>query len=296
MQQGLPRNHSTGLSLSFIDIAGVCTYPPGSTFGPRIMKDSYEFVWIIEGSVEYSRGKKSWKIGPGGIFLARPGEEEFYAWDKKKNTRHAYFHFAVKSFPHSWGRPASWPLVHTVEQSDILCQLFNHVIVCNTQRLAVQRDMAMSLMMTHFIERKSRSESIVVGEHFSPAVERVWEYVHRQVESGESLKLDLASLAQAACVTPQHLCRLCRSALGRSPMEIVWLARLNRGRELLHRSNCTVKEISEVCGFKDQHHFTRRFKKAFGVSPTALRESPQHFTATLSALMLRHHGLRSAMG
>jgi hypothetical protein len=39
--------------VSVPEFCGVATYPAGATYGPRPLRD-WEFVWIIEGNVEYS--------------------------------------------------------------------------------------------------------------------------------------------------------------------------------------------------------------------------------------------------
>jgi transcriptional regulator GlxA family with amidase domain len=46
--------------------------------------------------------------------------------------------------------------------------------------------------------------------------------------------------------------------------------RLQRARELLELSlmqNLTVTDISFQCGFSDTAHFSKSFKRAFGISP-----------------------------
>jgi transcriptional regulator GlxA family with amidase domain len=52
----------------------------------------------------------------------------------------------------------------------------------------------------------------------------------------------------------------------------VRLARLDRAATLLVRSNFSVQEIAELCGFASAFHFSRRFKEAYGQSPRELRQ------------------------
>ncbi len=79
--------------------------------------------------------------------------------------------------------------------------------------------------------------------------------------------------ASAACVTPEHLCRLFRVHVGCSPMETLALARLDRALALLTRANYSVSEVAELCGYANPFHFSRRFAKGYGVSPTAARQA-----------------------
>ena len=46
-----------GLTFSLPTNHGLATYPAGAAFGPRIMRD-FEFVWIMEGDVEYRWGDR----------------------------------------------------------------------------------------------------------------------------------------------------------------------------------------------------------------------------------------------
>ncbi len=49
--------------------------------------------------------------------------------------------------------------------------------------------------------------------------------------------------------------------------------RLKNASELLKNSNKSIKVISEECGFYDQNHFYRTFKKTYGKSPSVYRSA-----------------------
>ena len=57
------------------------------------------------------------------------------------------------------------------------------------------------------------------------------------------------------------------------------MVRLGRTANLLARSNMTVSEVAKRGGFSDQFHFSRAFKKVYGVSPTDFRKRPRNFDA-----------------
>ena len=72
-------------------------------------------------------------------------------------------------------------------------------------------------------------------------------------------------------MTAEHLCRLFQKSMDRTPMECVRMARLDRSVVMLTRSNFSIGRIAEMCGFASQFHFARRFKEAFGATPTQIR-------------------------
>jgi signal transduction histidine kinase/ligand-binding sensor domain-containing protein/DNA-binding response OmpR family regulator len=60
------------------------------------------------------------------------------------------------------------------------------------------------------------------------------------------------------------------SYTGKSPAEFIKIVRLNKAALMIREGNLTISEIAFRVGFKDHSHFTRCFKKQFGVSPSAL--------------------------
>ncbi len=97
----------------------------------------------------------------------------------------------------------------------------------------------------------------------------------------------LAELAAVASVTPEHLCRLFKTATGHSPIETVQLARLDQSAVMLARSNYAIKQIADLCGFSSPFHFSRRFAQAFGQSPRQLRLAMQGGKIPPLSLLLR---------
>ncbi|HYE06469.1 MAG TPA: helix-turn-helix transcriptional regulator, partial [Planctomycetota bacterium] len=83
--------------------------------------------------------------------------------------------------------------------------------------------------------------------------------------------LSLGDLAGAAALSPDRLTTLFRQRFGRTPMRQVACMRLARARNLLTRSDLSVKQVAAAVGFRDPLYFSRAFRAAFGQPPTAAR-------------------------
>lgn len=94
------------------------------------------------------------------------------------------------------------------------------------------------------------------------AVQCAREYVHTHLDD----VIDLATLAQACGRDRWQLSRDFRAVLGASPYRYALLRRLDRARALM-RTGHTLADVASACGFADQSHFTRHFKKTFGMTP-----------------------------
>jgi AraC-like DNA-binding protein len=264
-------NETDRIRLTLPAASGIAVYPPGATFGPRRMRD-FEFVWMIEGDAEYRWRDRIAEAPAGSILLCRPGAVDFFRWDPLRRTRHGYFHFNLLDYPPRWPEPERWPLVRTPREEDILRPLFRHLLAWIGSGDPLQCRLALATLLAAYVSGEVRAGD-ALREAWPDAVERAWARIEKRVEETPSEALSLAELAEAACVTPEHLCRLFKSATGRTPLEAARLARLDRSAALLCRSNYSIREIAELCGFASPFHFSRRFKEAYGQSPSGLRQA-----------------------
>lgn len=69
-----------------------------------------------------------------------------------------------------------------------------------------------------------------------------------------------------------HFQKLFKSHLKVAPIEFIREARLEKARELLETTFSQVNQISKKIGLSDESHFTRDFKKKYGVTPTEYRK------------------------
>ncbi|MDP3650794.1 MAG: AraC family transcriptional regulator [Rhodoferax sp.] len=84
-----------------------------------------------------------------------------------------------------------------------------------------------------------------------------------------TLPLTLSALAGAVGLSPFYATRLFSRSVGMPPHAWRNQIRLNRALGWL-RQGQSVTEVAAAHGFTDQSHFTRHFKRAFGIAPGAL--------------------------
>ncbi len=81
----------------------------------------------------------------------------------------------------------------------------------------------------------------------------------------------LDELAAAAGVHPARLARGFRRVYGESVGERLRRLRLEAARAAVAAPGSDLAEVAHACGFADQSHMTRAFRRTFGVTPGALR-------------------------
>ena len=90
---------------------------------------------------------------------------------------------------------------------------------------------------------------------------------------GETLTLD--ELALRVGRHPVHLSRAFRQAYGQTIGECTRKARVRSAAHLLLSSRRPISEIATECGFCDQAHLSRAFKRVLGLTPAAYRLAGQ---------------------
>ncbi|MCW1922808.1 AraC family transcriptional regulator [Luteolibacter arcticus] len=96
---------------------------------------------------------------------------------------------------------------------------------------------------------------------------RVWQCA----EADLAKPWTLTELASIACMSEEHLRRVCRKELGRSPMQHLTFLRLQRARHLLSVTDDKVEVIAHAVGFESAFTFSNTFKKWIGWRPSEQR-------------------------
>ena len=78
-----------------------------------------------------------------------------------------------------------------------------------------------------------------------------------------------------AHLSPSHLRRVFREAMGVSFGQFMLQARINHAAALLHETRLSISEIAEASGFESLYAFSRAFKRSTGQAPTVFRAEIQ---------------------
>ncbi len=97
---------------------------------------------------------------------------------------------------------------------------------------------------------------------------RVWEKVEKDLVRSWKLK----DLAEMGCLSTEHLRRLCRQQLGRSPIQQVTHLRMRQAVHLLTTSDDKIETIARAVGYDNPFAFSNAFKRWTGRRPSDFRE------------------------
>lgn len=78
----------------------------------------------------------------------------------------------------------------------------------------------------------------------------------------------LADIAQACNITVPYLCRLFRRFGMESVYDLLIRLKMRHAADLLNGQTPLVKQAARAVGYEDPYHFSRVFKKIYGVAPT----------------------------
>jgi AraC family transcriptional regulator len=115
---------------------------------------------------------------------------------------------------------------------------------------------------------EERHEALEFGGGFTARhYKRVLDYV----EANLSGPITIEAMAAEAGLSPAHFSRLFKQVLGDSPYQFVMDYRVEQAKKMLADREQPLIEVALACGFADQPHFGRVFKKLTGRTPKAFR-------------------------
>lgn len=87
--------------------------------------------------------------------------------------------------------------------------------------------------------------------------------------------LSLSQVSSMIGVSPNYLSALMKKETGSTFIDLLTKIRIETARKLLLETAMKIRDISQQCGYSDQHYFSYCFKKYTGQSPNAMRRQSE---------------------
>ncbi len=124
----------------------------------------------------------------------------------------------------------------------------------------------LSTMLQLISRHAKQTKRLLPLTHEPNVVRRMREYLDEHFAENVSMQ----TLADSAELSPFYLARLFNKTVGLPPHAYQVQRRVHKAKQLLRsESRYKLSDVAVECGFSDQSHLNRHFKRALGVTPGA---------------------------
>jgi AraC-like DNA-binding protein len=231
--------------------------------------DAYT-IPVIEAGAEVYRYRGSQHIAEAGsVPIINPGELHTGSRAVDAGWRYRVM-YAPVDFIHELAndlagcsQPLPWFDPDVIRDAD-LAQRLRHahrLLEAGDDPLAAETAMldALSTLLVRYNRTRPETSRIAASDRRIATMQA-------QLTSDLSTPVQLADLANAVDLSPFHAARLFTQATGLPPHAWRNQVRLQRALAPL-RAGVSVADVAAASGFADQSHFTRHFRRMFGVPP-----------------------------
>jgi AraC family transcriptional regulator len=96
------------------------------------------------------------------------------------------------------------------------------------------------------------------------------------IEANLGSKMAIEEMANIVALSKSHFSRAFKKRLGSSPMAYVVVRRVERAKLMMTSTREGLTDIALACGFADQSHLNRYFRRVVGMSPGLWRRMSQY--------------------
>ena len=255
----------------------VAHYPPGATWGPRVLTD-FELVWILSGSAVWTvqppgGERRDVLLAPGSLALSRPGVVESYTWDPLRHSAHAFVHLEIDD-PALLAPLDTWPLTCSLKAHPVLAGLCDHLVALaplHGSRADLRTRELLALLVDLVVTGPLPTRGSAIH---APVVAAALDAVRAHWAAHGLTILSVGEVATAVGVSAGHLGREFHARFHIGIAGALELVRLGSAAVTLQRTNLTLDQVGRAAGYADAYHFSRRFSRAYGMPPGRFRRQP----------------------
>ena len=246
--------------------------------------DFIEMAFVLSGHGGYRIDDICYDVVEGDLILLNAGQRhQALAINPDDPTTEFFVAFSDIRFPglpeNHLPKETDSPIIHTTgELRQKLFKLSTSMTaenaVCQTGRYLMLKSYLVQMLVL-LLREQSKPIPIDTGCSFESAGKK---YVVSQLvnyfEEHYAEKISLDQIAENMYLSPFYISRIFKSETGDTPIHHLIKIRLERARELLEQENSgSIQEIAAAVGYDDAYHFSKLFKKQYGIPPSQIRKS-----------------------
>ena len=240
--------------------------------------DCHQLLFIVEGQVEICVNGNVYTADSGSIVIFSRYENH----SVKIISQH-YKRYILRISPQFNGeerqvysllsnRPVGFNNIFNIKHNiDEYEKLFSMILKENNSKDSLSEEMKQSLI----------NQLLIMLYRVSPQNEDYFEEqslnlvlkLQSEFETNYSLDYSLAEIAKKYNSSISSLSHQFKKITGMSVMNYLLSCRIASAKNFLVKTDLSIGEITELCGFSDNSNFSRTFKKLNGISPTRFRNS-----------------------
>jgi len=246
--------------------------------------DFLEMAYLLSGTGRYRIEDKIYQVQEGDLLLLNPGvrHQALCCPDAEAPATEFFVGFSDIGFP---GFPANFmPLpegeciLHTTgELRQRLFRICSSMeaenAVCRQGRYFMLKAYLIQLLLLVIREQCEPVEK-TGGYAFESANKKyVVEQIVNYFEDHYNEKVSLDQIAENMYLSPYYVSRIFKSETGDTPIRHLINIRLEKAKELLEGGyQGSIQEVAAMVGYDDAYHFSKLFKKHYGISPSQARK------------------------
>lgn len=247
--------------------------------------DYLQVAFVMSGNGKYRLDDKIYEVTEGDLLVLNPGTKHQPLPMEEQEVPCVVFHIAVSDFQLAGYAPNALPveegefLLHTAGELmqkllKICTSIDSEKAICKPGHYYMMKAYATQLLLLVIRERSQPVERIG-GLNFEAVnkkyvVEKIIEYFETHYQE----KISLDQIANNMYLSPFYISKIFKSETGETPIRHLIDIRLEKARELLLTGEYeSIKEVAAKVGYEDAYHFSKLFKKRYGLSPSRIKNS-----------------------